>query len=154
MLTPPIAAEVIRALVPQQGAMCLIETVLSWDAAGILCETGQHAAAGNPLRRDGRLPAVCGLEFAFQAMALHGAISASAEESLRRQRPGLVASLRGVSIAVERLDDIPGPLRIAAEALASGEGGFSYRFQVSSVEGRALLGGQALVVLPGAAVPA
>lgn len=149
MLTAPLGRDDIRRLVPHQGAMCLLDRALAWDAERILCETERHACPENPLRRDGVLPAACGLEFAFQAMALHGALSAAADGlGPRAQPPGFVGALREVRIEVERLDTVPGPLRIAAEALVMEARGFVYRFEVSASDGRGLLGGQASVVLP------
>jgi len=144
MLTPPlIGRAAIARLVPHQGAMCLLDRALAWDAGRILCEADSHAAADNPLRRDGLLPAVCGLEFALQAMALHGALTSAAG----RQPAGFVSSLRDVRLEAERLDTIAGPLRITAEALIAEARGFIYRFDISG-EGRSLLGGQAAIILP------
>jgi predicted hotdog family 3-hydroxylacyl-ACP dehydratase len=135
--------EAIAALIPHQGAMCLLDRALEWDEARILCEADGHAAPGNPLRRDGMLPAICGVEFALQAMALHGALSAGRVP----QRPGFVSSLRDVRMAAGRLDTIAGPLRIEAVALVAEAQGFIYRFDVAG-EGRSLLAGQAAVILP------
>lgn len=138
-----LTREAIAALVPHQGAMCLLDRALEWDPTRILCEAESHAAPGNPLRRDGMLPAVCGLEFALQAMALHGALSAGGA----RQRAGFVSSLRDVRMATDRLDTIAGPLRIEAMALVAEDSGFIYRFDIAG-EGRSLLSGQAAVILP------
>ena len=135
--------EAIAALVPHQGAMCLLDRALEWDARRILCEAESHAAPGNPLRRDGMLPAVCGLEFALQAMALHGALSAGGVP----QRAGFVSRVGDVRMATDRLDTITGPLRIEAVALVVEESGFIYRFD-NAGEGRSLLAGQAAVILP------
>ncbi|MCO6418007.1 phosphotransferase [Siccirubricoccus sp. KC 17139] len=148
MLTPPLGAAAIAGLVPHQGSMCLLDRALSWDAAEILCATDRHRDPANPLRRDGMLPAVCGLEFAFQAMALHGALNAGGA-----QRPGFVSSLREVALEAERLDDIPGELRIAATALMAEAGGFIYRFAITAGD-RRLLHGQAAVILPREDAPA
>lgn len=142
MLTPLLDRAAIARLVPHQGGMCLLDCALDWDATRITCETGQHRAADNPLRRDGLLPAVCGLEFALQAMALHGALTAAAP-----QPAGFVSSLREVRLGAVRLDTLPGPLRITAEALIAEARGFIYRFAVTA-EGVELLGGQAAVILP------
>lgn len=141
MLSAPLDRAAIARLVPHAGAMCLLDRALSWDATRILCETERHLDPANPLRRDGLLPAICGAEFALQAMALHGAATAATPQPM-----GFVTSLRDMEIAVARLDDIPGPLRIEAEALVAEAGGFIYRFGVSG-DGRALLSGQATVIL-------
>ena len=97
----------------------------------------------NPLRRAGILPAICGVEFALQAMALHGALSAEGTP----QRAGFVSSLRDIEMKVERLDDIPTSLLILAEAIVAETNGFIYRFAIST-NGRDLLSGQAAVILP------
>lgn len=141
----PLDRAAILRLVPHQGAMCLLETVGAWDAEGIRALALSHRDPAHPLRRaDGVLPAVCGLEYALQAMALHGALLAGGAP----QRAGYLSSLRGVELAVARLDDVPGPLLVSATALASESRGFIYRFAVEG-GGRLLLSGQAAVILPG-----
>lgn len=143
MLTPlPATRAAIAALIPHQGAMCLLERVERLDADGILCASATHRDSGNPLRRDGLLPAIAGVEYAAQAMALHGALSDG-----EAQPVGFLSALRGLSLAVERLDDIAGPLAIAATVEARERRGMIYSFTVSD-GGRRLLAGQAVVVLP------
>jgi predicted hotdog family 3-hydroxylacyl-ACP dehydratase len=138
----PLDAAAIARLVPHGGAMCLLDRALAWDAEGILCETVRHRDPAMPLRRDGLLPAICGVEFALQAMALHGALTAAAPQPM-----GFVSSLRELELGASRLDDIPGPLRVEAATLVAEAGGFIYRFTVSG-GGRPLLAGQAAVILP------
>jgi predicted hotdog family 3-hydroxylacyl-ACP dehydratase len=139
---------VIAALVPHQDTMCLLDRALAWDATHILCETARHREAANPLRRDGLLPAICGLEFAFQAMALHGALTAGTAKPV-----GFVCSLREVTLGVARLDDITADLCIEAEALVAEPAGFIYRFHIGQ-NGHSLLSGQATVLLAREAFPA
>ena len=144
MLTPPLGRAAIARLVPHAGAMCLLDRALAWDAEGIACEADGHRDPGNPLRRDGRLSAVCGVEYALQAMALHGALLAGAAA----QPAGYLSSLRDVSLGgAGRLDAAAGPLGVRARALAAEAGGFIYRFEVEG-EGRTLLMGQAAIILP------
>lgn len=123
--------------------MCLLERVERCGAESILCTAETHRSADNPLRREDRLPAVCGLEYALQAMALHGALTAGGVA----QMPGYLSALRGVRMAVERLDDIAAPLSIAVQALVAERRGFIYRFEVAAA-GRTLLSGQATIVIP------
>jgi predicted hotdog family 3-hydroxylacyl-ACP dehydratase len=141
VLTPPLDAAAIARLVPHGGAMCLLDRALAWDASSIRCESVRHRDPAMPLRRDGILPAICGAEFALQAMALHGALTAAAP-----QPRGFVSSLRDVALHVARLDDVAGALTIEATSLAAEPGGFIYRFAVSAA-GRPLLDGQAAVIL-------
>jgi predicted hotdog family 3-hydroxylacyl-ACP dehydratase len=72
----PIDVERIRELVPHAGKMCLLERVVDCDTASIRCETRSHLDRANPLRRNGHLSSVCAIEYAAQAMALHGALTA------------------------------------------------------------------------------
>lgn len=123
--------------------MCLLDRVFSWDSHQIQCETENHIVATNPLRRAGILPAICGVEFALQAMALHGALIAEGKP----QRAGFVSSLRDIEMRIERLDDIETSLRIVAEVVIAEANGFIYRFAIST-NGRDLLSGQAAVILP------
>jgi predicted hotdog family 3-hydroxylacyl-ACP dehydratase len=123
--------------------MCLLDEVLSWDAAHVRCRATSHRLADNPLRAHGRLGAVCGVEYAAQAMAVHGAIMA--HTSGTRARAGLLTSVRSLALAVTRLDDLATDLIASAERLAGDEGSTLYAFTVSS-GGRELLSGRAGIV--------
>ena len=137
----PATREAIARLVPHQGAMCLLERVRSCDAAGIVCAAVTHRDPAHPLRRDGVLPAVCGLEYALQAMALHGALTDGAA-----QGRGFLAGLSGVAMAVERLDEVVGDLLVTATALARESRGFISGLEVAG-DGRLLLSGSETIVL-------
>jgi predicted hotdog family 3-hydroxylacyl-ACP dehydratase len=133
----------IEALVPQRGAMCLLDRVVSWDDAGIVCASASHRRPDNPLRARGRLHAVAGIEYAAQAVALHGALAA------RRGRPigpGWLASLREVELDAERLDLIESELVASAEALVVEQRHMLYAFRVEG-DGRVLLRGRAAIAL-------
>jgi predicted hotdog family 3-hydroxylacyl-ACP dehydratase len=134
---------VIAGLVPHAGTMCLIERVLHWDAVGINCATASHRAANHPLARDGRLSAICGVEYAAQAMAIHGRLTGAAAE---RPRAGYLASLRDVACAADRLDLVTTELRIEAEQLFGDGDSVIYRFALRG-DDRLLLSGRAAVVL-------
>lgn len=135
----------IAALLPHAGAMVLLGRVEAWDADGILCRALSHLDPGNPLRRDGRLAACCGLEYALQAAALHGALIAGGVA----QRAGYVAALRAVALHVDRLDDAGfGELRVAARLERQEAAGIIYQLEVQADDGTPLLSGRAIVALP------
>jgi predicted hotdog family 3-hydroxylacyl-ACP dehydratase len=138
----PADRAAIARLVPHQGAMCLLDHVTACDEGGLTCCATSHRDAENPLRREGRLPAVCGLEYALQAMALHGALTAGAA-----QGAGFLATLSGVTMTVEALEAVAGDLTIRVTALARESRGFIYDFEVVG-GGHALLSGRAAIVLP------
>jgi predicted hotdog family 3-hydroxylacyl-ACP dehydratase len=135
----------IAALIPHQGAMCLLEEVLSTDDAGIVCRAVSHRNAGHPLREDGILPAVCGIEYAAQAMAVHGALMGRAAGDTQR-RGGMLAAARNVVFNVDRLDDISDDLVISARKLLAEGGWLLYEFALHAGV-RELVRGRAAVSL-------
>jgi predicted hotdog family 3-hydroxylacyl-ACP dehydratase len=143
-----LGADVIRALIPHQGAMCLLDTAVRWDGTAILCRAHSHLAPDNPLRREGRLGAACGIEYGLQAAALHGALQALAAGA-PPPPPGWFAALRRAELFVERLDDPAyGALSIAARQERAEPGGLIYAFRVRAQGGRLLLRGRATILLP------
>ncbi len=139
-----LARPEIAALVPHAGAMCLLDQVLAWSADDILCAARSHLDPENPLRRAGRLAALCGLEYALQAAALHGALCCA-----RSQPAGYVASLRAVTLHADRLDDpAHGELRVAATLEQAESGGMLYALCVTAESGAPLVEGRAAIALP------
>jgi predicted hotdog family 3-hydroxylacyl-ACP dehydratase len=151
----PLDRKWIEQHILHKGRMCLLDEVLSWDAARIRCRSTSHRAADNPLRTHGRLGAACGIEYAAQAMAVHGAlIAASAplastmSTSVRGSIDGAVgylASVRNVALFVERLDDLASDLVASAERITGDGRTVLYEFAVSSDE-QPLLRGRASIV--------
>jgi predicted hotdog family 3-hydroxylacyl-ACP dehydratase len=133
--------DAIAVLIPHQGAMCLLEEVVSCDDDGIVCRAVNHRHAGNPLRDGGVLPAICGIEYAAQAMAVHGALAGNA-----RGRRGMLAAARNVIFEVERLDDIADDIIVSARKLLAEDGRLLYEFTLHA-GGRELVRGRAAVVL-------
>jgi predicted hotdog family 3-hydroxylacyl-ACP dehydratase len=124
--------------------MCLLDRVLAWDTGSILCVATPHDAADHPLRRGGRLAAVCTVELGLQAMALHGALRDG-----RAAEPGYVASLRDVRADAPYADDLPGPLLAGAAVLARDPRALAYRFEVLAGPDRLpVSSGQATVLVP------
>ena len=131
----------IAALVPQQGAMCLLDEILSFDERGVVCRTVSHRSPGNPLRCDGRLPAIAGIEYGAQAMAVQGALRA--EQSAPS---GLLAGARAVRCHTRYLDDETGPLTVRAERLVVDGNRLLYAFAIEGAESE-LVSGRIAVVL-------
>ena len=115
----------------------------NWSETAISCIATSHADPANPLRADGRLGAAAGIEYAAQAMAIHGALLAGSDGAPRQ---GYLTSVRGVTLHVARLDDLPGQLDVHAERLSGDASNVLYQFSVSHA-GRCLLEGRAAVVL-------
>jgi predicted hotdog family 3-hydroxylacyl-ACP dehydratase len=138
-----LARAAILKLIPQQGQMCLLDEVESWDQARILCRALSHLDPANPLRRRGRLPAVCGIEYGLQAAALHGALTSG-----KPQPPGFFASVREAHFAVSRLDDPRfGFLHIESVRVAANAHALLYAYVLKSASGQQLLSGNATIAL-------
>jgi predicted hotdog family 3-hydroxylacyl-ACP dehydratase len=142
----------IELNIPHQGRMCLLDEVIEWDAHHIRCRSGTHRAPDHPLRSQGRLGIACGIEYAAQAMAVHGALAAvtladraAAQAGSARSEAGFLAGLRNVRLCVLRLDDIESDLICDVELLAGDRGSALYEFAVTSAA-QPLLSGRATVV--------
>ena len=158
----PLDREWIERHIPHKGRMCLLDEVLAWDAAHIRCRSGTHRSAANPLRAHGRLGVACGIEYAAQAMAVHGALIAASAPlastvatSVRGSigaGVGYLASVRNVTLAVSDLDQLGEDLIADAERITGDGRTVLYDFTVSCGR-RPLLAGRASIVF-GTAVPA
>jgi predicted hotdog family 3-hydroxylacyl-ACP dehydratase len=133
----------IAAMIPHVGRMCLLDEVERWSDAAIRCISRSHRDADNPLRAGAELPALCGIEYAAQAMAVHGRLSAAVAE---KPRAGFIVSVSDVVCRVRRLDDLEHDLVIEAERLAGDGARVLYRFALSAGE-REILHGKAAAVL-------
>lgn len=142
----PLDRAWLLAHLPHQGAMCLLDRIEAWDAQHIHCTTKSHRSADHPLRTHGRLGVACGIEYAAQAMAAHGALMASPNAS---PPVGYLTSARAVDLFVARLDDIDADLHVEAERISSNDNSILYGFGISAGE-RPLLRGRVTVVLDAA----
>jgi predicted hotdog family 3-hydroxylacyl-ACP dehydratase len=136
----------ISARIPHQGAMCLIDEVLDWSATDICCRATSHRLRSNPLRTGDRLRAECGIEYAAQAIAIHGVLNATP----RGASPvaGMLAGVRDVSLHVHRLDDIDADLVIRGARIGGDATALLYDFSIAW-ESKTLLAGRATIVLRG-----
>jgi len=128
--------------------MCLLDAVLDWSENAIACRAISHTDPANPLRAEGRLGAACGIEYAAQAMAVHGALLAGNDGTPRQ---GYLTSVRSVSLHANRLDDLSGPLDVRAERLSGDANNILYQFSLGHA-GHCLLEGRAAVVLDASAI--
>ncbi len=160
----------IERRIPHHGSMCLLDEVVGWDAERITCTSTSHRSVDNPLRAHGQLGIACGIEYAAQTMALHGALIAgilapSPDTARSPDTPpqdarspgaeapvgappvaGFLAGVRGVQFHVSRLDDVEGDLICDAVRVAGDRGTALYEFELRS-GARRLLCGRATVVL-------
>ncbi|BBP02398.1 3-hydroxylacyl-ACP dehydratase [Sulfuriferula nivalis] len=134
----------IAAHIPHQYDMCLLDHVVSWDTLQIHCLANSHKLANNPLRSRDQLSCACGIEYAAQAMAIHGALLAPRDNA--RPRAGFLISVRGTTLHTPRLDDICDDLDIVATCIHSSADNILYQFTVHAAQ-QLLIDGRAAVIL-------
>ena len=133
----------IAAHIPHQGSMCLLDGVESWNEAEIVCRASSHRLLDNPLRTAASLGIANGIEYAAQAMAVHGALLASGNEI---PDAGFLTSVRDVRWHRTRLDDIASDLSVRAERISGNANNILYSFGLYA-EGAVLLSGRASVMI-------
>jgi predicted hotdog family 3-hydroxylacyl-ACP dehydratase len=123
----------IERHIPQQGSMCLLDEVLSWDRQHVLCRSRGHRSGDHPLRGHDRLGSACAIEYAAQAAAVHGALmaAAAATSATSATRFGMLASARAVELAVARLDEAMGDLLVRVNYLHGDAASALYEFSIS-----------------------
>jgi predicted hotdog family 3-hydroxylacyl-ACP dehydratase len=134
----------IALLIPHHGDMSLLVRVNTFDEHNIHCSAISHRFPANPLRENDMLHAVCGVEYAAQAMAVHGALLSKKNTS--QPRGGRLASVRSMDIFATRLDTIEENLDVYATLLMSDENSMMYEFTLSA-SSQILLQGKATVIL-------
>ena len=139
----PIDKERIAELIPHAGAMCLLDEVSSWDATHVSASSRTHRNPKNPLRTAGGLATLSAIEYAAQAMAVHGALAGAVNE---RPRAGYLVSLRRVVCSASRLDDLEGDLFVDAEQMMADGSSVMYAFSLRIGDSE-VLSGNATVML-------
>jgi predicted hotdog family 3-hydroxylacyl-ACP dehydratase len=147
-LVPLVHADIAR-LIPHQGAMCLLARADRWDELTIVCHADNHRDPRHPLRSRSGLLSTCLIEYAAQAMALHGSLLARGAAG-PSARPGFLAAGRNVVFACLNLDDLPpttpDELRIEVNCEARDHRQLQYAFAVRHA-GMPLAAGHITVVL-------
>ncbi len=117
----------IQAHIPHQGTMCLLEEVSEWSDSDICCRASSHRALDNPLRNAQGLPASAGIEYAAQAMALHGALLAGDDQT---PQVGYLTHVRNVTWTHPRLDQLLPDLTVQAQRVSGNELSLLYDFRI------------------------
>lgn len=133
----------IAKVIPHAGNMCLLDGVLECDAQHIRCISGTHLNSDNPMRSGNELSALCAIEYAAQAMAVHGVLGGQID---KKPRAGYLAAVRDVSCGTMRLDTLSDDLIIDAEKLMGDETRVIYQFSIHAGTAK-IMNGRATVVL-------
>ncbi len=133
--------------IPHAGDMCLLDKMLAWDESHIKCSAKSHLNPANPLRTGSTLTVMAAIEYAGQAMALHGGLIAAQGPDGNRPRKGYLASLRNIVVNHQTLDDLPGDLLIEVELLMGDSDSSLYAFSVSTANALVISGRAAVKLL-------
>lgn len=133
----------IGRVIPHAGDMCLLDGVLAYDAQRIRCISRSHRDPHNPMRSGDMLPALCGIEYAAQAMAVHGAWDANFGG---KPQLGYLAAVRDVVCHAARLDTLADDLVIDAERIMGDEMRVIYQFDIHA-GAEHVMQGRATVIL-------
>jgi predicted hotdog family 3-hydroxylacyl-ACP dehydratase len=129
--------------------MRLLDRVESWDEESVRCVAWSHRDPANPLRHEGRLPVVAGLEYAAQAIGVHVGLQRGGGSN--GPVIGVVGGVRDVVCCGDRLDVGSDELIIEAIRLLGDDRGVLYRF-VLLVGGAEIMSGRLSIFFQGKAV--
>ena len=135
--------DAIAKVIPHTGNMCLLDGVLECNEQHIRCFSATHRDVNNPLRSGDELSVLCGIEYAAQAMAVHGAWDAKFD---KKPRAGFLAAVRDVACQRMRLDDLREDLIIDAERLMGDDARVIYQFSIHA-GAASIMSGRATVIL-------
>lgn len=133
----------ISKVIPHAGTMCLLDGVLECDASYIRCISSSHRDINNPMRSGNELLALCAIEYAAQAMAVHGVWGGQID---KKPRTGYLVALRDVTCNVMRLDTLIDDLIVDAKKMMGDEARVIYQFNVHAGK-QEIMSGRATVVL-------
>ena len=143
MIAPLNRAE-IAALIPHAGNMCLLDSVQIESETEIVCSAVSHRDRDNPLRSHSRLGAAVAVEYAAQAMALHGSLL-NGELGVPAEG-GRLINVRQLTLYRAQFDDLASPLTVRATRLMGDQSNVIYSFDVSA-DGQKIASGRAGVML-------
>ena len=134
----------IAARIPHAGNMCLLDSMQRVSKIDIVCSALSHQSPDNPLRSHGRLGAAVAVEYAAQAMALHGSIL-NADLGVPA-KGGRLINVRQLTLHCARFDDLVSRLTVRATRLMGDSANVIYSFEVSA-DGQMIAIGRAGVML-------
>ena len=127
----------------------LLEKLISWSEGNIECLGWTPGVEQHPLRefstnRD-HLPAYNALEYAAQAVALHGILKGQGGKS--HPRIAFIAGLQELSWRAKEITEADWPLKLKGVAIGGlGDAGAKYAIHVISAMDDVILSGKALVM--------
>ena len=136
----PLDQHAIEQRLPHAGKMSLLQSVTHADINCLTAKTKSHLDADNPLRIAGEIASINGVEYAAQAMAIHGSLLSD------KPQAGYIATVRNIVLDIPFLPQSNSYLVIEVEQLMSDTNGFTYQFQIHCQE-QSIISGKITVFL-------
>jgi len=127
---PTLSRLELSKFLPHGDKMCLLSSVTHWDHSSIICQTSTHREQDNPLRRNGTLAMLCGLEYAAQAMGVHVGLTQNMTE--RHASVGYLGAIRNIQVFHPTFHQIGEDLTIEASLLLEQHMSFIYDFSMKA----------------------
>jgi predicted hotdog family 3-hydroxylacyl-ACP dehydratase len=127
-------ASEIEQCLPHAGKMSLLESVIETSQRHLKASAISHYQQDNPLLLNGQLSIIHGVEYAAQAMAVHGFLLSDSRAK------GYIATLRSINMSVRYFPNRTFPLMIEVEQLIRHKQGFTYQFIIHCEQTRLISG--------------
>ena len=128
----------IERRLPHAGTMSLLHEIIQADETSLTAQAVSHRDADNPLRINGRIAMVNGIEYAAQAMAVHGSLVLEKKQEENKAElkssQGYIATVRNIELNApyfpEADSSSSAALLIKVKQLMSDQNGFTYQFDI------------------------
>lgn len=138
----PLSRKAIEERLPHAGSMCLLDEITAVNKQTLTACAISHQDKLNPLMLDGKIATINGVEYAAQAMAVHGSFLSEKTQS------GYIATVRNIELFTPYLPQNNLPLIINVEQLMSDKNGFTYQFQIQCKQQNIISGKITIFLMP------
>lgn len=146
LLNSDLNHQEIEQRLPHAGKMSLLDKVTHADLLTLSASAVSHLNSDNPLRFNNKLSSINGIEYAAQAMAVHGFLLSELKQTEASTQTGYIATVRNIDIFTPFFPETESVIKIEVEQLMSDMNGFTYQFHIGD-EKKVLISGKITVFL-------
>jgi len=146
LLNSDLNSQEIEQRLPHAGKMSLLDKVTHADRLTLSASAVSHLSSNNPLRLNHKLSSINGIEYAAQAMAIHGFLLSELKQTEASTQTRYIATIRNIDIFTPFFPETESVIKIEVEQLMSDTNGFTYQFHISDGK-KALISGKITIFL-------
>jgi len=146
LLNSDLNSQEIEQRLPHAGKMSLLDKVTYADRLTLSASAVSHLSSDNPLRFNHKLSSINGIEYAAQAMAIHGFLLSELKQTEASTKTGYIATIRNIDIFTPFFPETESVIKIEVKQLMSDTNGFTYQFHISDGK-KTLISGKITVFL-------